>query len=339
MKKLNALKKWLGCSDHLIWKTVDKTYRGIFTTKDIKQDELIMDIPEDKLIKEENLENELITAEEIEQQHYKINSIFGFYLMQHLFKKEESSWKPYLDTLPETVDHPLFYTNDEWETIQGSPILNKDFKGGVHKYGEMFFCDCEALYYWKGKEFYPDYDDYLKCYTLARLFAGSRNFSYKKNGRTIRALVPYVDLLNHSNDHNTRWFFNENTKTFQVVATRDIPKGSEVLDSYGKVTNHKMLLHYGFTLPSNTTYPLFIKKMTCEISLPATAEKANKLVSVVQSQFGITDNNEAKEATKALLNESFEAYPTKLSPKANNPNCLQLVKEEKLIIQEYLKQL
>ena len=68
------------------------------------------------------------------------------------------------------------------------------------------------------------------------------------------ALVPFGDLFNHNNPPDVVWSWKEdaeNKNDFFMHATRDIAKGEEVFDSYGKLDNLKSLKGYGFIIPNN----------------------------------------------------------------------------------------
>jgi len=64
--------------------------------------------------------------------------------------------------------------------------------------------------------------------------------------REWNALVPFADICNDGLDPNARWTRNVGSKVFVVDATRNIASGSEVLISYGRKGNEKLLARYGF---------------------------------------------------------------------------------------------
>ena len=80
------------------------------------------------------------------------------------------------------------------------------------------------------------------------------------NNNKTDALVPFADLLNHRRPRQTQWFFDDEKDAFIVQAVEDINIGQEIFDSYGKKTNYRFLLNYGFTLENNDMgeYPLTI---------------------------------------------------------------------------------
>tara|TARA_B100000925_G_C21990674_1_gene466674 strand:+ start:645 stop:1877 length:1233 start_codon:yes stop_codon:yes gene_type:complete len=75
---------------------------------------------------------------------------------------------------------------------------------------------------------------------------GSRNFA---NGKD-EYLVPFADMLNHSNKPNIEWKFTDSH--FVMKTTKDIKPHEECFDCYGPKSNYELFLHYGFVLPCNT---------------------------------------------------------------------------------------
>ena len=77
------------------------------------------------------------------------------------------------------------------------------------------------------------------------------------------ALVPFADLLNHRRPRQTQWFYDDDKDAFIVQAIENIEQGSEIFDSYGKKTNARFLLNYGFSIEKNETseYSLTISSL------------------------------------------------------------------------------
>ena len=92
-----------------------------------------------------------------------------------------------------------------------------------------------------------------------------------KNKKT-DVLVPFADLLNHKRPKQTQWYYDDSIESFVIQATENIEEGNEIFDSYGKKTNARFLLHYGFclddndasefnmTITFNESHPLFKQK-------------------------------------------------------------------------------
>ena len=67
-------------------------------------------------------------------------------------------------------------------------------------------------------------------------------------------LVPFGDLINHSNPPHVSWGWEadeEGRKGWFGRANRDIMRGENVYISYGNKSNYNLLLDYGFLIPEN----------------------------------------------------------------------------------------
>ena len=237
-------------------------YRGVLAKGNISKDEIIMTIPRDCLI---SLENALDTSygKKIGEFMYnELNSPKHCLLSSFLLYEEKNpKYKYYFDLLPKDFSNfPIFYTNKELEYLKGSPFLSQilekkeDMKNDYNKI-------CEYL---------PDFKQfsYLK-FVEARVLISSRIFGISINENKTDVLAPFADLLNHKRPRQTQWYFDDNLQSFVIQATENIKEGSEIFDSYGKKTNARFLLNYGFclddndtseyllTITFNDTYPLF----------------------------------------------------------------------------------
>jgi len=75
---------------------------------------------------------------------------------------------------------------------------------------------------------------------------GSRNFANNDK----EYLVPFADMLNHSNKPNVEWKFTDTH--FVMTASEKIKPHEECFDCYGPKSNYETFLHYGFVMPNNT---------------------------------------------------------------------------------------
>jgi len=75
---------------------------------------------------------------------------------------------------------------------------------------------------------------------------GSRNFANMKK----EYLVPFADMMNHSNTPNVEWKFTDTH--FVMTASETIKPHQECFDCYGPKSNYETFLHYGFVMPNNT---------------------------------------------------------------------------------------
>jgi histone-lysine N-methyltransferase SETD3 len=237
-------------------------YRGVLAKSNILKDEIIMTIPRDCLISLENALDTTYGKKIGEFMYNELNSPKHCLLSSFLLYEEKNpKYKYYFDLLPKDYSNfPIFYTNKELEYLKGSPFLSQilekkeDMKNDYNKL-------CEYL---------PDYKQfsYLK-FIEARVLISSRIFGIAINDNKTDVLAPFADLLNHKRPRQTQWYYDDNLQSFVIQATENIKEGSEIFDSYGKKTNARFLLNYGFCLDDNDTseylltvelnnnYPLF----------------------------------------------------------------------------------
>ena len=221
-------------------------YRGVLAKGNILKDEIIMTIPKECLI---SLETALETSygKKIGEFMYnELNSPKHCLLSSFLLYEEKNpKYKYYFDLLPKDFSNfPIFYTNKELEYLKGSPFLSQilekkeDMKNDYNKI-------CEYL---------PDFKQfsYLK-FVEARVLISSRIFGISINENKTDVLAPFADLLNHKRPRQTQWYFDDNLQSFVIQATENIKEGNEIFDSYGKKTNARFLLNYGFCLDDNDT--------------------------------------------------------------------------------------
>ena len=241
-------------------------YRGILAKSNIMKDEIILTIPKDCII---SLETALDTeyGKKIGEFMYnELNSPKHCLLSSFLLYEEKTpKWKFYFDLLPQDYSNfPIFYTDKELEYLKGSPFLSQI----LEKKEDM------KMDYKKICEYLPDFSkfSYLK-FCKARVMISSRIFGISMNDVKTDVLVPFADLLNHKRPRETQWYYDDSINSFVIQATENIKEGAEIFDSYGRKTNARFLLNYGFALDDNDTseylltvifneaYPMFeIKK-------------------------------------------------------------------------------
>ena len=226
-------------------------YRGVLSKSNILKDEIIMTIPKECLI---SLETAFDTeyGKKIGEFMYKeLNSPKHCLLTSFLLYEEKNpKYKYYFDLLPHDFSNfPIFYTSKELEYLKGSPffyqILEKkeDMKSDYTKL-------CKYL---------PDFKQFsYQKFCEARLLISSRIFGISINDTKTDVLAPFADLLNHKRPRQTQWYYDDKLESFVIQATEDIKEGNEIFDSYGRKTNARFLLNYGFCLEDNDTSEFLI---------------------------------------------------------------------------------
>jgi len=237
-------------------------YRGVIAKSDISKNEIIMTIPKSCLI---TLENAFETeyGKKIRKFMYReLNSPKHCLLSSFLlFEEKNPKYKYYFDLLPKDFKNfPVFYTKEELEYLKGSSFLSQI----LEKKKDM------KIDYNKLCEYIPNFKQFkFNKFKEARVLISSRIFGISINQNKTDVLAPFADLLNHKRPRQTQWYYDDNLESFVIQAIENIKQGDEIFDSYGKKTNARFLLNYGFCLDDNDTseyllsvelnenYPLF----------------------------------------------------------------------------------
>ena len=221
-------------------------YRGVLAKSNILKNEIIMTIPKNCLITLENAINTEYGKKISEFMYTELNSPKHCLLSSFLLYEEDNAkYKYYFDLFPKDfINFPVFYKKEELEYLKGSPFLSqilekkKDMKNDYNKL-------CNYL---------SDYNQFkYKKFKEARVLISSRIFGITINEKKTDVLAPFADLLNHKRPRQTQWYFDDNLDSFVIQAIENIKQGDEIFDSYGKKTNARFLLNYGFCLEDNDT--------------------------------------------------------------------------------------
>ncbi len=122
MNNFDKLKKWLQLSNDNLRMNKDG-FRGIYSTKDIKKNDIIMKIPKKYIIQFSDInkgDNHIIS-----EKLYNTNSLVASYLLEKSLDKE-SHWSPYLETLPEKLDEYIYYYDKaKLDSLKNTSIMCK----------------------------------------------------------------------------------------------------------------------------------------------------------------------------------------------------------------------
>ena len=225
---------------------INENMRGIIATDNIKKNDILIKIPKDFLITLEEAENnnkDLFTEEIKKELSSPSHCILSYFLLKEIEKGEKSKWYYYFKFLPKSyLNFPIFYTEKELNILEGTK-----FKKLINEKKEEIKKDYEVLCQ-KIKLFSQySYEHFCKI----RCIISSRLFGLIIKGKKNDIIAPFADLLNHKRSRDTKWFFSENENFFGIIALKNINKGFQVYDSYGRKSNVRYLLNYGFTIENN----------------------------------------------------------------------------------------
>ena len=257
--KFDELIKWLiqggAIFPKIHMRYYSEDYRGVHSTRPILANECIIFVPKSHIItleiaKQAPIGSKMMTAQ-LDLLSPKHSYLSSYILHEQL--KPNSFWRPYLNILPEKyANFPIFYTDEEREWLAGSPFLNQINEKIIdiqEDYNEI----CKAV---------PEFSQFsLLEFSKIRMAVSSRIFGMEIDGKTTDGFVPLADMLNHSRPRQTSWTYDQKRSGFVVEAMESIPKGVQVMDSYGKKCNSRFLLNYGFIVRNNDAdeYPFIVK--------------------------------------------------------------------------------
>lgn len=210
--------------------------RGVFTTREIATGEPILSVPAACLVLSQVVaRTELGHA--VAERWGEAHPILLAAWLAHALRERDRRWAPYLASLPTTFPrHPQYYGPDEIHALRGTAFVELL----AARRGRLM----EEYAWTRGVPELAGLEP--GEWLLARALATSRSFSCGRG----EAFVPFADLMNHAVDPGTSWSCDP-LDGFRLRAERDIPAGSEVFDGYGRKSNSRLLIGYGFTLPDN----------------------------------------------------------------------------------------
>lgn len=343
-EKFTQLKKWLGVLEPL--ELFDRPERGIYSRIPIKKNKIIIRIKSKYLIEYQHICS-IYPIENI----ISANSLVAFYLTKLHFENDDF-WSKYLDILPnDTSNFVLFWNNKDLEGLKQTSLdigfenwmwfddeENEPLYDDLFLYKKSIEYDYEIIYNYNCENKIIDTidmnifdEDFYLCWLKYRMLVGSRIFGYEKHGNQTSGMVPLVDMINHSNESNSLWYFDDKLDSFILIATSDIKKNEEIFDSYGTKSNVDFLLYYGFTLETNPNPVVRIgiedlegKKIYYQFDLKSDLDSIS---------YKMTKNIIINKLTKM-----FYHHKTKLSS-ISNSHVIQIYLDEIKVISQLIKKI
>jgi histone-lysine N-methyltransferase SETD3 len=241
-------KKWLekGGANYpnLFFKKYSDSERGMHAKKKIIPNTEVMYIPSNLLITNDN------TSRYSTDMGSSINSLnntnllkIALYILDTIDDRH-NFYQPYYQILPKDISHlPIFWDKSVLNLLESSDFLNDIMarkKMLTNEYSSL--CNLSENF----RREITLYD-----WLWARSIVGSRNFSINVDGSNKSAMVPLADMLNHYRPAETKWGYDNNKRGFTMTTLKGINHRAQIMDSYGRKSNRKYLLHYGFVMDDN----------------------------------------------------------------------------------------
>ena len=281
------------------------TNRFILTKEDIKKDETILFIPEKILISKlhVNVNRKCVEAYGFEQEDDHDYECLVYFMTLDKYNSS-SMFKPYYDFLPK-IDKNEFIislTKEEIEQYKETGIPE-----GINSFNHFFHKALdpvkERLKHFAEKNKIK-YEQILEDFLNIFILVGTRNFGRPGFFADFSTMVPYLDLINHSDKNNTHWFYDEYKEGYYLIAVRDIKKNEELTDSYGKYFNSYLFKTYGFVIPGNSINDRLYVRINDELTR-LDLDHPDDTVFHIFDKINY-DNIEFEEARKNVLNVLYE---------------------------------
>lgn len=222
--------------------------RGLIAFRKIPQGEKIVEIPENLILKADELK-----IQSSEEDLFNEYDSLAVSLIKEKAMGDKSKWKIYFDILPREEDLNLSFrwTIQDVMFLKGSKSANASIylKEKVRTQFERL----ERTIFKKNRLKYPKSIFSLMSWEWALSVILSRAI-FLQNLKKV-CLVPYADFMNHnpfssSYIDSKKITFSKNNEII-MYADKDYNKFDQIFTTYGQKTNLELLVLYGFILERN----------------------------------------------------------------------------------------
>lgn len=251
-----------------------QTGRGIYTTKNLRENDLLIEMHMDALITINTMAIDSYFASLVQRIFVpfgiKINTqcLFAFYI---LYVKYHHRYTAYIDSIPPAFTVPYFCSDRELKgmSIEIRSKVESQRKIILSAYALLEHKLCNESCACCNRLFVPELMN-QSAFEWAFFAVNSRSVYLNPNvfenilpicdclnDSPNLALAPFLDLINHSSTAETIQNVQA-TKThrsshalYQLYTKKSIKKYDQIFISYGALDNFKLITEYGFSLPNN----------------------------------------------------------------------------------------
>ncbi|KAM7060264.1 N-lysine methyltransferase SETD6 isoform 3-T3 [Molossus nigricans] len=259
---------------------------GMVARETVQPGELLFAVPRAALLSQHTCS----ISELLERERGALQSQSGWVplllALLHELQAPASPWSPYFALWPELghLKHPMFWPEEERRRLlQGTGVpeaVEKDLANIRSEYYSIVLPFMEAHPHLfsprvRSLELYHQ----LVALVMAYSFQEPLEEEDDEKEPNPPLMVPAADILNHLPDHNANLEYSPNY--LRMVATKPIPKGHEIFNTYGQMANWQLIHMYGFVepYPDNTDDTADIQMVTVrEAALQGTKAEAERLL-------------------------------------------------------------
>ena len=313
------------------------TNRYIITSQKISKNEKILFIPDKVLL---SRIHKLIFTKCLEAYGPEEENDFDclVYFMTIDKYNTSSFFKPYYDYLPEINESDFIrdFSNEEIDLYKGIGITK-----GIQNYNRFYqkaFVPVEKKLKIFSEKNNIKYENIINNFKNNFDLVATRNFGRPGSYYDHSTMVPFLDLINHSDKNNTYWFYGDLDKGYTLIAGRVIEQNEEITDSYGQYHNSYLYTTYGFVIPGN----IYHEYVNVDIKGENYILHEEYLNSNINSMFEKLLNKdkynlkEAKQCIISYLNKKLEYY-IDTKKKCNRYNIKIIIDEHIHIINRTIK--
>ncbi|KAL5112492.1 Actin-histidine N-methyltransferase [Taenia crassiceps] len=177
------------------------------------------------------------------------NVALAIVLLHELSLNEKSRWKEYISSLPNAYSTVAYFSNIEFEILDGFPAADAALKAyrNICRQFAYFYLLFERV---KPKDSLPAYmktfcfEDYQ--WAISTIMSRNNALPIKgDNDEKLLCLIPLWDMINHK-QHQVTTDYDPVSKRIIFYAMESYQQGDEVFMDYGKRTSTEFLLYNGF---------------------------------------------------------------------------------------------
>lgn len=240
--------------------------RGLVARRDVECYEDLAQVPYNLLLTKDTSRN-VFGVDCIGTNMSEYAAIALQLIYEKFVAKEDSFWAPYIAVLPSTDEIGASFAWDRQELdtlLAGSPLRNMSYY--LQDQIKAEFTNIQETIMSKFPDTFPEdafvYENYVWAYSVLFSRAVRLDFPDDLDAEDIVALVPYIDLINHNPNSESRIRgvsegasipgVSEPERSVVVRADRYINKYEQIYISYGRKSNAQLLMLYGFSMERNT---------------------------------------------------------------------------------------
>ncbi|XP_035529702.1 actin-histidine N-methyltransferase [Morone saxatilis] len=225
--------------------------------RDIKADELFLWIPRKMLMTVESAQNSILGP--LYSQDRILQAMGNVTLAFHLLCERSnpaSFWLPYIRSLPQEYDTPLYYQQDEVQLLLGTQAvldILSQYKNTARQYAYFYkLVQTPALNTLPCKYSFHFEDWLIVCdrWAVSSVMTRQNQIPTEDGSRVTLALIPLWDMCNHTNGLITTGYNLEDDRC-ECVALQDYKENEQIYIFYGTRSNAEFVIHNGFFFQDN----------------------------------------------------------------------------------------